>query len=241
VIDFDRFDALTFDCYGTLIDWESGIAAAARRLLAVGGAEAERAPEGDAVRDPEAILTDFARLESAAEAPPFRPYRDVLREVGRGLARSRGLDVSDEAVDRFAASVPDWPPFGDTVSALSALSGRYRLAVVSNVDDDLFAGTAARLGVRFDTVVTAQQVRSYKPGHAHFDEVLRRLDLPRDRVLHVAQSLHHDIAPARALGFTCVWVDRRRGRDGAGATPPAEASADLVVPDLETLANTSLG
>ena len=119
--------------------------------------------------------------------------------------------------------------------ALRALETRYRLAIVSNVDDDLFEGSAGRLGIDFSEVVTAQQVGSYKPAPRHFHEVLDRLDLPRGRVLHVAQSLYHDIAPARALGIKCVWVNRRAGRPGGGATKPAVARADHEVPDLRTL------
>jgi 2-haloacid dehalogenase len=155
----------------------------------------------------------------------------VLRGFGREMAFTPG----DEEAETFAASVGQWPPFGDTVDGLRALAARYRLAIVSNVDDDLFAGSAAQLGVTFAEVVTAQQVKSYKPALAHFHEVLRRLDLPMERVLHVAQSLYHDIAPAKELGFTCVWVNRRVGKGGGGATAPATASPDMEVPDLRTL------
>jgi 2-haloacid dehalogenase len=227
--DLDRFEALTFDCYGTLVDWEAGIVTAARRLLG----------EGAVGVDDETLLRDFGRFEPAAQAGPFRSYRDVLREVAGAYGRARGVAVSDTAADLFSSSVPDWPIFDDSTAALRRLGRRFRLGIVSNVDDDLFAGSAERLGVDFDEVVTAQQVRSYKPARAHFDEMLRRLDLPRERVLHVAQSLYHDVAPARALGFTCVWVDRRSGRSGGGATPPSDAKPDFVVPDLATLANTS--
>jgi len=143
--------------------------------------------------------------------------------------------VDQEAAERFAGSVVDWPAFPDSVHSLHALSSRYRLAIVSNVDDDLFAGSAARLGVTFDEIVTAQQVRSYKPAHAHFHEALKRLGLPRDRVLHVAQSLFHDIAPANELDFTTVWVNRRAGKGGGGATAPSTASPDFEVPDMKAL------
>ena len=119
---------------------------------------------------------------------------------------------------------------------MRALHSRYRLAIVSNVDDDLFAATALRLGVAFDWIVTAQQARSYKPASANFQLALERIGLPRERVLHVAQSLYHDIAPANALGLASVWVNRRHGRAGGGATPAATATPDLEVPDLQTLA-----
>jgi 2-haloacid dehalogenase len=227
MIDFAPFEAMTFDCYGTLVDWERGILDALRPMLAAHGAAAD---------DDDALLERFARLESAAQAGPLRSYREILSEVARGFGRWEGYKPTEAEVDGFAASVGRWPVFPDAVDALATLAGRYRLAIVSNVDDDLFAETSARLGVTFSEVVTAQQVRSYKPARAHFDEVLRRLGLPRERVLHVAQSLFHDVAPATGLGFTCVWVNRRAGRPGGGATPPADAVPDLEVPDLATLA-----
>jgi 2-haloacid dehalogenase len=224
-LDFEACEALTFDCYGTLIDWEAGIERAVRDLLGE--------PSDACTADQ--LLEQFGRFESEAEGGAFRSYREVLQDVARSYGMAHDVDVGAGAVERFAGSVPDWPPFDDTVEALRALGSRYRLAVVSNVDDDLFAGSAARLGIDFDEVVTAQQVRSYKPARAHFDEVLRRLGLPKARVMHVAQSLYHDIAPARELGLRCVWVNRRAGRGGPGATPPARAVPDAEVPDLGAL------
>jgi 2-haloacid dehalogenase len=226
MIDFGRYEALTFDCYGTLIDWEAGILRALDELLV--GRSMEPSSEE--------LLECFGRFEPAAEQGVFRPYREVLIDVARRFGDTFGVRVDDGSADRFALSVRRWPPFSDSVEALAALAGVYRLAIVSNVDDDLFASSAAQLGVDFDEVVTAEQVGSYKPGRAHFDEVLSRLELPRDRVLHVAQSLHHDVAPAKALGLSCVWVNRRSGRSGTGATPPSEAVPDLEVPDLASLA-----
>jgi 2-haloacid dehalogenase len=220
-----RAEFLTFDCYGTLIDWESGILTALRPVLG-------RARPG---ADDEAVLELFGRMESTVQKGPFRPYRQVLAEVLRRMGHSLGFRPTEQECHAFAASVPDWPAFPDSAAALAALASRYRLAVVSNVDDDLFAGSAARLRAPFFEVVTAEQVRSYKPARAHFDEMLDRLQVPMDRVLHVAQSLYHDVAPAKALGFTCVWVNRRAGRRGGGATAPAEATPDLEVPDLPTL------
>ena len=228
MIAFGDYEALTFDCYGTLIDWERGILEAVDSVF---GGRAAVPP------DRESVLEAFARLESAAEGGAFRKYRAVLAEVARGLALELGLEASEEEAGAFAASVGSWPPFPDSPAALRRLAERYRLAVVSNVDDDLFAGSAGVLGVRFEQVVTAEQVRSYKPAAAHFHEVLRRLALPAGRVLHVAQSLYHDVAPAHALGIATVWVNRRAGRSGGGATPPSEARPDLEVPDLATLAD----
>jgi 2-haloacid dehalogenase len=228
-LDFDRFEALTFDCYGTLIDWETGILRAMRELA---GDSATDLPDDDT------ILELFGRLEAEAETGAFRPYREVLQDVAAGFGLELGLTMDGERASAFARSVPDWPPFTDSAPALEALAGRFRLAIVSNVDDDLFAGSAERLGVPFDEVVTAQQVRSYKPATPHFDEVLKRLGTPRERVLHVAQSLYHDVAPAKTLGFACVWVNRRAGRRGSGATRRAIAAPDLEVPDLATLVRT---
>lgn len=230
-LDFRRFEALTFDCYGTLIDWERGILDALGALLASHGVAG---PHDDA------LLERFAVAEAEEEAGDYAPYRDVLRAVARRLGAELGFETTAAEAEAFAASVVVWPAFADSPGALARLATRFRLAVVSNVDDDLFAGSAARLGVAFDEVVTAQQVRSYKPAPAHFHEVLRRLDLPRERVLHVAQSLYHDIRPARELGFTCVWVNRRAGRAGGGATAPTRATPHLEVPDLATLARLSV-
>jgi 2-haloacid dehalogenase len=225
-IDPRRFEALTFDCYGTLIDWEAGILAAATPVLEAHGITAE----------PEALLEAFARHEAAAEAGPYRTYREVLADTIRGICAERRVEPGPEEVAAFAGSVVDWPPFADSADALRRLASRYRLGVITNCDDDLFEASRQRLGVAFDPVVTAQQVRGYKPAERNFHVALERLGLPRERVLHVAQSLYHDHVPVKRLGLATVWVDRRAGRAGAGATPPAEAMPDLTVPDLATLA-----
>ena len=225
-LDFGRVEVLTFDCYGTLIDWERGILEALRPMMA----NAEVAPLAD-----EDLLELFGRLEAEAEAGPFRCYRAVLTAVALRIADEIGIEISAGEADAFAASVPAWPAFSDTVPALRALGRHYRLAIVSNVDDDLFEASSRHLEVPFDEVVTAEQVASYKPAHAHFLEVVERLGVPRDRVLHVAQSLYHDIEPARDLGIRSVWVNRRAGRLGGGATRASGAEPDLEVPDLRTL------
>src|SRR5215510_909603 len=202
MLDLGRFEALTFDCYGTLIDWETGIWDALRPVFRRHRVAMAR----------EAALERFGTLEAAAERPPYRDYKAVLREVLQRLGRRAGFEPSADECEAFARSVGDWPAFPDTASALRALHRRYRLAIVSNVDDDLFAATAPRLGETFDWVVTAEQARSYKPAPAHFELALRRMNVARERVLHVAQSLYHDIGPAKALGLATVWVNRRRGR-----------------------------
>jgi 2-haloacid dehalogenase len=226
MIDLSDTRVLTFDCYGTLVDWEAGIVAALRPVL-------DRA--GVAVDD-ERLLALHGELEAAAEAGPYRPYRDVLGEVLRGLGDRLGFAPTAAERAAFGASVGDWPPFPDTPAALAALKRRFKLAIVSNVDDDLFARTNERLGVSFDWIVTAQQVKSYKPAPAHFLAALDRIGPPPAQVLHVAQSLYHDHVPAKRLGLRTVWVNRRRGKAGPGATPPTEATPDLETPDLASLA-----
>jgi 2-haloacid dehalogenase len=227
MLDFDRFTYLTFDCYGTLIDWERGILAALRPVLDC---------HGIAISD-DAALELYGELESAVETGPYLPYRELLATVMDGFGERLGFIPSADERAALAASVGDWPPFPDTVEALRALADRFRLVILSNIDDDLFALSARHLGVAFAAVVTAQQVGSYKPDPRNFRTVLARLDTTPDRVLHVAQSLFHDIAPANALGLTTVWVNRRHDRPGSGATPPATARPDLEVPDLRTLAH----
>ncbi len=225
-LDPSRFDALTFDCYGTLIDWEQGLLAALNALL---DRHAARTPGEDA------LLCLYAELESEAQRGPYRRYREVLAEVCRGIADRHGITLATGEDGSLAESIREWPAFADTPDALRVLKRRYRLAVLSNIDRDLFARSAPKLGVELDALVTAEDVRSYKPGHAHFLRGLEVLGLPRGRVLHVAQSRYHDIAPASALGFATIWVNRQVDRHGA--TTPSAAKADLEVPDLATLAS----
>lgn len=223
---FDTFEVLTFDCYGTLIDWETGIAEALQPVL-----EKHRI-----AASMEHVLELFGRLEAQAEQAPYRDYKTVLRTVLQGLGSHLRFQPTEAELQSFATSVTAWPAFADSARALQALHTRYKLAIVSNIDDDLFAASAQRLQVPFDWVITARQVQSYKPALPHFHEALRRIGRPHQHVLHVAQSLFHDIAPARSLGWATVWVNRRHNKPGSGATPPAEAQPDVVVPDLHTLA-----
>jgi 2-haloacid dehalogenase len=225
-LDLDRFDVLTFDCYGTLIDWEAGILAAIRGPLAAHGVEAAD----------EDVLTAFARHEAEVEAGPYRRYREVLGEVLGAMVGHFGGEASPDERAAFGASVADWPAFPDSAAALSRLHERYKLGVITNCDDDLFAASQARLGVTFDYLVTAQQAKRYKPNPRGFELMFERVGLPPARILHVAQSLFHDHVPAKRLGLSTVWVDRRGARPGSGATPPAAATPDLTVPDMATLA-----
>lgn len=226
MLDFDTYAVLTFDCYGTLIDWETGILHALQPIL--------QAHHIDLV--PDRALEHFGTLESQAERGPYQSYRSILATVLRGFGQQLGFAPSQAECDAFASSVGDWPAFPDSAQALKAFKTKYKLVIVSNVDDDLFTVSAKRLEVVFDAVITAQQVQSYKPSPAHFHAAFARMGLPRDKFLHVAQSLYHDIAIAKSLGLATVWVNRRHDQGGSGATPPAEATPDLEVPDLESLA-----
>ena len=225
-LDLDRFDALTFDCYGTLIDWERGIVDALQPVLA---------PRGIDVGEEE-LLELYARHEAELEAGPYLRYREVVAEALRRLVADMGHEVPDEEAAEFAEAVGDWPAFPDTAPSLRHLQDRFRLGVITNCDRDLFARSNRRLGVTFDWVVTAEDAGAYKPSRAPFELAFATLDVPPERILHVAQSLFHDHVPAKELGLTTVWVDRRHDRDGFGATPEAVAEPDLIVPDMVTLA-----
>ncbi len=230
-LDFARFEVLTFDCYGTLIDWEAGILAGLRRVLD---------PRGVAAGD-EDLLERYARHEAAVEAGPYASYREVLARALRGVGAELGVEPTEAEVAAFGGSVGDWPAFPDSSEALARLATRFKLAVITNCDDDLFAASNRRLGVTFDWVITAQQVGAYKPSERNFGLAFERIGLPRERILHVAQSLFHDHVPAKRLGLATVWVDRRHDRPGSGATPPAAATPDLTVPDMATLAQLATG
>jgi 2-haloacid dehalogenase len=221
-VDFGSFDALTFDCYGTLIDWETGLLAGLRTVLAAHDVSAEN----------DALLETFARFEAEAEAGPYLPYRDVLGVALRGVGDTLGFEPTVAELAMFGGSVVDWPVFPDSQAALARLKARFRLGVITNCDDDLFAASNRRLGVTFDWVFTAQQAGGYKPRLATFEYAFERMDVPRTRILHVAQSLFHDHVPAKALGMTTVWIDRRHDKAGSGATPPADALPDLKFPDM---------
>jgi 2-haloacid dehalogenase len=234
MLDFAGVEALTFDCYGTLIDWERSLLDSLRPILRVHAIE---------IAD-DALLELYARLESDLESGVYRPYREVLAGVTDGLGERFGFAPSAEERAALAASVARWPPFEDTVPALKRLKTRFKLGVISNIDDDLFAGTARHLevgfGLNFDWLVTAQQARAYKPATRPFELALERIGLPRERVIHVAQSLFHDHVPARQLGLRTVWVNRRGARPGFGATPPASAQPDLEVASLAELAQVAV-
>ena len=226
LFDFSNYDVLSFDCYGTLIDWEGGITAALMPVLAARNIDLSD----------EDILKLYADAEPRAQQEgEFLMYREVLRRVMREIASALDFEPSPSETDCLADSIKDWMPFPDTVAALRAMKRQYRLAIISNVDDDLFAGSAKRLEVEFDWVITSQQVGSYKPSQANFEFAIEKMGVAPERLLHIAQSVYHDIVPAKAMGLTSVWVNRGAGKEGGGATPPANAQPDLKVPDLKAL------
>ncbi len=226
MLDFTQFRFLSFDCYGTLIDWEAGILAALWPWLA---------KRGHCISD-RLILEKYGTIEAEVEHEPYRPYRQVLEEVVLRMARQLGFEATDEECRVLPESLASWPAFPDSVAALAQLRSRFRLAVLSNVDDNLFAASAEKLGNPFEFVVTAQQVGSYKPSLQNFRVLLAKLaeqGITPNEVLHVAQSRFHDIAPAKALGLATVWVNRYGMQ--AGATPLANAEPDLEAPSLAAL------
>jgi 2-haloacid dehalogenase len=225
MLDFSRFDWLSFDCYGTLIDWESGILGYLRPLLQAKGCKLSN----------DRILAMYSEFEPQQQAGRYRSYREVLAGVVRDFARELHFEVNDSEANGLAESIRDWQPFADTAAGLKRLHSRFKLAVLSNIDDDLFAHTAPKLEVRLDAVVTAQQVHSYKPSLNNFEALLRRHAIPRERLLHVAESLYHDVGPARSLDIATVWVNRRQGKPAA-ASKLADVKPDLGVADVGSLA-----
>ena len=214
------YRVLTFDCYGTLIDWEGGIWDALQPLIMHGAADVTR----------DAALLAFARHEHhhERESPELR-YPDLLARVHRSIAESFGIETTDALDEAFGASVPLWPAFPDTADALRALKRHYRLVILSNVHRDGFAASNRKLGVEFDAIYTAEDIGSYKPDDANFEYLLTHLKsdfgLDRADILHTAQSLHHDHTPAKRFGLANAWIDRQRLSEGGswGATEKVES------------------
>ncbi len=223
-----EFKVLTFDCYGTMIDWERGILTELRPFLV---------RHGRSNVDEEALLRDFGAEETACQAAtPSALYPDILAEVHRRLTARLDIPPDPVAAEAFGRSVGDWPPFADSPASLQYLKRYYKLVVLSNVDRASFARSNKALGVEFDHVITAQDVGSYKPDPRNFrvllEDVGRLLGAAKGDILHTAQSLYHDIVPARSAGLATMWVNRRQGKGGWGATPePADWQA--AQPDYE--------
>jgi 2-haloacid dehalogenase len=226
------FKVLTFDCYGTLIDWETGILSGLQPLVE----KADIKPTRDQ------ILEIFAQNESAQELEtPAMPYSQLLSTVYKRIARTWGVAVSNEEANSFGASIPDWPEFPDSVGALQYLKKHYKLVILSNVDRISFRASNTRLQVAFDAVYTAQDIESYKPSPRNFEYMLRRLRedfaLEKTDVLHTAQSLFHDHVPANRFGLASAWIDRRHAESGWGATerPPGTPTYDFRFDSMAAL------
>jgi len=231
MLDFSQFKYLTFDCYGTLINWEAGLLAALRPILEAHG---KPVPDAD-------LLELYGSLEAEAERPPYTLYRDVLRLVVRGIGKKLGFTPSLLEEESLPQSLARWRPWPDTVPALKELKSKYKLAIISNVDDDLFAPTSRHLQVVFDDVVTAGQARCYKPGLAIFQMALERLGASASQILHIGQSIHHDVVPAQSLRIKTVWVNRPSARPNVGAVVAASGKPDLEVRGLAELAKMAAG
>lgn len=226
-LQFNDYSTLTFDCYGTIIDWESGIAHALAEILS----------RHDISLDRERILALHARFEPEIQAEEYLSYRETLKRVVDRFGVELNFLPTESDRSALPQSIENWAPFPDSRPALQRLQKRYKLVVISNIDDDLFAHSQSNVAIQFDNLITAQQVGAYKPSLKMFDAAFEKLDEPKERILHVAQSLFHDIAPANKLGLDSVWVDRRRGLIGSGATPVANALPDLQVASLQELAD----
>lgn len=212
---------LSFDCYGTLVDWEAGI---------IRAFQAEAEADGRELPGPE-IVQAYMQVEPEVESGPYRSYREVLTETASRVAERLGWPIDRARAGFLARSLPDWPLFPDTRSAIERLGRQFRLGILSNVDDDLLAATIQAIGVEFDWTVTAEKTRSYKPAPDHFREAIDRVGGMPDRLLHVAQSYYHDVRPGRTLGLSVVWVNRK------GEVPPVGPAPSHTVRDLAELAD----
>lgn len=229
MIDWTRTRAVSFDCFGTLVDWETGILRDLKAGLTTRSGKDASTYYGD-----DELLRFYGQAEPAAQGTPFKPYKDVLRIALLRISDAGHLKFKDP--DLLIRGLPTWPLFEDAAPSLGRLKTRFKLALVTNCDDELIAGIDSRLGSPFDAIVTSEQVAAYKPSQKLLEEAIRRLEVAKEEIVHVAQSLFHDVEPAGALGLRTVHVDRRKGRPG-GATPrPTGAvTPDLKVQDLAEL------
>ncbi|MEM7022089.1 MAG: haloacid dehalogenase type II [Pseudomonadota bacterium] len=229
-----EFSALTFDCYGTLIDWESGIHTALAPWLARGGVDLGR----------DQVLEAFAEVESAQQAAtPSMRYSDLLAHVHHGLADRFGLARDEVAAATFGASVKDWPAFPDSGPALAYLGQHYKLVILSNVDNASFVHSNAKLGVTFDAIYTAEDIGSYKPDPRNFEYLLAHMaegGIAKGEILHTAESLFHDHTPAKRIGLASCWIHRRAGKIGHGATrvPDIEVRPDFRFESMAEMVET---
>ena len=209
----NQYSTLTFDCYGTLIDWESGIYDALLPLT----------QQVNPLPDRTQVLQAFAEVESGVQSEfPDLPYPEILVKVHIQLAKSFDVSATAESHETFGRSVANWPAFPDSAESLQYLKKYFKLVILSNVDRTGFSYSSRHLGVDFDAVYTAQDIGSYKPSPTNFIYMIEQLEsrgISKDEILHTAQSLYHDMVPATEIGLATCWIDRRAGQEGAGATP----------------------
>jgi 2-haloacid dehalogenase len=223
--DFSRFNIITFDCYGTLIDWETGILGAIRPILSAHNAHLSNTD----------ILRMYGEIEADEESGEYQPYREVLQAVVRGFGTRLGFVPSEKEQQSLPNSLANWKPFPDTVAALRQLKQKFKLGILSNIDDDLFSATAPQLGIEFDHVVTASQARAYKPSLDIFRLAQKKIGVPPQQWLHAGQSIYHDVIPARSLGIATVWVNRPSPLPNSGAAKPAHGKPEVEVSSLKDL------
>jgi 2-haloacid dehalogenase len=210
---FNDFDAISFDCYGTLIDWEDGLRGGLMKVASL----SPKSPYIDT------LLETYGESEAMTEREnPGMLYPEVIARSIIATGSAHGIQVPERLAAEIGSSVPEWRAFPDSPEALGRLKQRYRLIILSNVDRQSFAGSNRRLGVEFDAILTAEDIGSYKPDPRNFQALLAKIEemgIAKERLLHVAQSLFHDHVPAKSAGLATAWIDRRAGKEGAGATP----------------------
>jgi len=216
-----RFSLITFDCYGTLIDWESGMKNALRNLT----------KRRNISFDIESLPERYIEIELEIEKEGYRKYKEVLGLGVRRLFEEKGIMLSSEEEKIFADSINTWPPFNETTEVLRKIKEKYKLAILSNIDEDLIKHSIKLIGVEFDGVITAEQVKSYKPSHGHWKRMMDVFKIPKENVLHVAASYVHDIVPAKELGFRVAWINRKDEKVKGNITP------DYEFRDLRPLVN----
>jgi 2-haloacid dehalogenase len=226
-LDFSRFRIITFDCYGTLIDWETGILGAIRPILSAHNAHLSDVD----------ILRMYGEIEADEESGAYQSYKEILRAVVRGFGTRVGFVPSEKEQQSLPHSVANWKPFPDTVTALRNLKEQFKLGILSNIDDDLFSATAPQLEIEFDHVITASQARAYKPSLDIFRLAQKKMGLPQAQWLHAGQSIYHDVIPAQSLGIATVWVNRPSPLPNSGAAKPARGKPDVEVSSLRKLAD----
>ncbi|MFC1554809.1 haloacid dehalogenase type II [candidate division KSB1 bacterium] len=224
MIELDGIKVISFDCYGTLIDWETGLLDVLKLILGQHGVEL----------DDTEILEKFAEFESEEEKKSYRSYRKVLHSVMQQFGMKYGFFLDKSEENAIVDSIQMWQPFDDTVVSLQALQKKYKLSIITNIDNDLFAGTFMSLGVNFEQIITSENVKSYKPDIKNFEFALENIGVTKDELLHVSVSLYHDIMPAESIGVKTVWINRRHGKEGSGATPRVLKKPDYEFPDLKT-------